>query len=259
MRRTQKQLEEEKIKYKVFEEGGRWYGFRNCPGCSKELKYSSKESHILLRTIRNSMANNCLCDTCNKLGENNHFFGKKHKKETVDMISKNRKGKAVGDRNSMSKLEHRKSVSIALKKKYDNGDLDFLKEIQSKNAIKNQANGKLKYAPISNAEKEVKKVFTDLGYKTIPQFGISSLKYDILLVDFNVLIEYNGDYWHCNPKKYKSDYFNKKKSMFAWELWDQDKKKKELAEKNNYKLFTIWEADYKFNKEKEINKIINNL
>jgi G:T-mismatch repair DNA endonuclease (very short patch repair protein) len=259
MRRTQKQLEEEKIKYKVFEEGGKWYGFRNCPTCNNELRYSSKESYILLRTIRNSEKNSCLCETCNKTGENNHFFGKKHKKETIDMISKNRKGKALGDRNSMSKLEHRKSVSIALKKKYDSGDLDFLREIQSKNAIKNQANGKLKYAPVSNAEKEVRKVFTDLGYKTIPQFGIGSLRYDILLVDFNILIEYNGDYWHCNPNKYKSDYYNKKKSMFAWELWKHDKRKKELSEENGYKLFTIWESDYKFNKQIEINKIISNL
>ena len=47
--------------------------------------------------------------------------------------------------------------------------------------------------------------------------------------------------------------------MFAWELWKQDAKKKELAEKNDYKLFTIWESDYKFNKQIEINKIIRNL
>jgi hypothetical protein len=131
MRRTQKQLEEEKIKYKVFEEDSKWYGFRNCPNCNNKLRYSSKESHILLRTIRNSESKNCICDTCNKTGEKNPFFGKKHKKETIDMISKNRKGKALGYKNSMSKLEHRKSVSIALKKKYDSGDLDFLKKIQS--------------------------------------------------------------------------------------------------------------------------------
>lgn len=47
--------------------------------------------------------------------------------------------------------------------------------------------------------------------------------------------------------------------MFAWQLWEQDKLKKELAEKNGYKLFIIWERDFMFNKEIEINKIINNL
>ena len=159
----------------------------------------------------------------------------------------------------MSNPKYRKRVSTALKKKYDNGELDFLKKIQSENAIKNQANGKLKYAPISNAEKEFRKVLEDLGHKTQPQFGIGSLRYDILLVDFNILIEYNGDYWHYNPNKYEKDYFNKKKRMFAWELWKHDKRKKELSEENGYKLFTIWESDYKFNKQIEINKIIRNL
>lgn len=47
--------------------------------------------------------------------------------------------------------------------------------------------------------------------------------------------------------------------MFAWQLWEQDRRKKELAEKNGYKLFIIWEADYKFNKDKEINNLISQL
>lgn len=47
--------------------------------------------------------------------------------------------------------------------------------------------------------------------------------------------------------------------MFAWELWEQNKKKRELAEKKGYKLFTIWESDYRFNKQIETNKIISNL
>jgi G:T-mismatch repair DNA endonuclease (very short patch repair protein) len=241
MRRTQKQLEEEKIKYKVFEENGKWYGFRNCPNCNKEVKQFSNESCILIRNIRNLDTRNALCAACKSVGEKNPFFGKKHSEESKKKNSNSRKGKACGEENAMSNPEYRKRVSVALK------------------AIKNQANGKLKYAPISNAEKEFRKILEDLGYKTEPQFGIGSLKYDIFLTDFNTLIEYNGDYWHCNPNKYKSDYYNKKKSMFAWELWNQDKKKKELAEKNGYKLFTIWESDYKFNKQIEINKIIRNL
>jgi G:T-mismatch repair DNA endonuclease (very short patch repair protein) len=259
MRRTQKQLEEEKIKYKVFEEGGKWYGFRNCPTCNKEIKQFSNESCVLIRNIRNLDTRNALCATCKNAGEKNPFFGKKHSDKSKKQNSESRKGKACGDKNAMSNPEYRKRVSVALKEKYDSGDLDFLKKIQSENAIKNQANGKLKYAPISNAEKEFRKILESLGYKTEPQFGIGSLRYDIFLTDFNTLIEYNGDYWHCNPNKYKSDYYNKKKSMFAWELWNRDKKKKELAEKNGYKLFTIWESDYKFNKQIEINKIIRNL
>lgn len=259
MRRTQDQIKAEMVKYKVYHEDSKWYGYKMCLGCKKEIKYSSIEKFILLRTIRNLEKENCFCSSCNKKGERNHFFGKRHNKKTIKQISKNRSGKACGEQNSMSNPEYRLRVSEALKEKYASGDLDFLKKIQSNNATQNQANGKLKYAPISKAEKEIKKKLEDLGYAIEPQFGIGSLKYDLYLINYNIIIEYNGDYWHCNPNKYKSDYFNRKKDMFAWELWEQDKRKKEIAEKKGYKLFIIWEADYKFNKEKEINNIINTL
>ena len=33
---------------------------------------------------------------------------------------------------------------------------------------------------------------------------------DIFLPDLNLIIEYFGDYWHCNPLKYDANYFNQK-------------------------------------------------
>lgn len=243
MRRTQGQIKEEIVKYKVYQENDRWYGHRMCLDCKNYIKHSSIERSILLRTIRNLEKKQSLCNHCSNIGEHNPFFGKTHNDKSIKQISKNRTGKACGEQNSMSNPEYRMRVSDALKEKYASGDLDFLKKIQSNNAIQNQANGKLKTAPISKAEKELKKILEDLGYIVEPQFGIGSLKYDLYLVNHNIIIEYNGDYWHCNPNKYKSNYFNQKKNMYAWQLWDQDKRKKELAEKNGHKLFIIWEAD----------------
>lgn len=60
----------------------------------------------------------------------------------------------------------------------------------------------------------------------------------------NKLIEFNGDYWHCNPKLYKADFYNKSKQMTASDIWEYDKNKKECAEKNGYKVLYIWEYDY---------------
>ena len=259
MRRTQKQLEEEMIKYDVYQENEKWYGYRKCPECKNIVKYSSIKRFILLRTMRNLEQEFCLCSSCNKKGERNHFFGKNHTEESTNKISKNRVGKACGENNSMSKKEHRESVSRELKKKYNSGELDFLKKIQSDNAFKNQANGKLKTAPISSAEKEIRKILEEKGLNITSQFNIGSLKYDLLINEKNVLIEYNGDYWHCNPQKYSENYLHKKKGLYAKEIWEQDKKKKLLAEEKGYKLFTIWETDYMFNKDKEINKILNQL
>ena len=259
MRRSKKELQEEAIKYRVFQENGKWFGYRICPKCKEEIKYSSIKSFILLRTLRNSEKQKTLCTSCGRKGVLNSFFNKTHSKISKKQISISRKGKACGEKNSMSNPEYRNRVSIALKEKYASGDLDFLKEIQRNNAFKNQANGKLNTAPISEAEKELRKALENAGYEIEPQFKIGSLRYDLFIKEKNVLIEYNGDYWHCNPKKYNSNYFNKKKGMFAWQLWEKDLIKKEIAEKNGHKHFTIWETDYKFNKETEINKIIDKL
>jgi very-short-patch-repair endonuclease len=148
---------------------------------------------------------------------------------------------------------------LLLKKKYDSGELDFLKDIQRKTMIQSLIDGKLKTAPISKAEIEIKKTLEELNFRIKPQFLIETLKYDFLLIDYNVVIEFNGDYWHCNPEKYDKNFLNKKKNLYAWELWERDKLKKELAEKKGYKFFTIWEKDYNINKNNEINKIINQL
>jgi G:T-mismatch repair DNA endonuclease (very short patch repair protein) len=64
----------------------------------------------------------------------------------------------------------------------------------------------------------------------------------------NVYIEFNGDYWHCNPKKYESDYWHEVRKMTAAEIWEYDNQKKRGIEVLGSKLFVIWENEYKNNK-----------
>jgi G:T-mismatch repair DNA endonuclease (very short patch repair protein) len=70
-----------------------------------------------------------------------------------------------------------------------------------------------------------------------------------------LIIEYNGDYWHCNPKKYEANYYNQKKQKFAKELWEYDKNKVDLILKKGYNLEVVWESDLK-NDHTIINKLI---
>lgn len=90
-------------------------------------------------------------------------------------------------------------------------------------------------------------------------FKLSNGKYK--LVDFydkknNLVIEINGDFFHCNPKKYNEDYFNYFSNLTAKEIWILEKQILDDV-KNLYgcKLYIIWESDWKENK----NEIINNL
>ena len=50
----------------------------------------------------------------------------------------------------------------------------------------------------------------------------------------NKIIEFQGDYWHCNPKLYKGNFYNKVKQKTASEIWKYDKEKAECAKKYNY-------------------------
>ena len=70
--------------------------------------------------------------------------------------------------------------------------------------------------------------------------------------ELKIAVEFNGDYWHCNPKLYDRNYIHPTIKKPAHLIWEKDERKKDLAEKNGYKVFTIWESDAIEDKTKEI-------
>ncbi len=72
----------------------------------------------------------------------------------------------------------------------------------------------------------------------------------------NKIIEYNGDYWHCNPIKYLPDYYNSRLKMKAKEKWKKDKEKIDFAKSKGYDVKVIWEKDYKDNPNKVIKECL---
>lgn len=72
----------------------------------------------------------------------------------------------------------------------------------------------------------------------------------------NIVIEFNGDYWHGNPKFYSS--YDMLKSCTAGEKWNYDEQRKQniCSYLNNPKFIVIWEYDYKTNKDQVINNIL---
>ena len=79
--------------------------------------------------------------------------------------------------------------------------------------------------------------------------GISRYNCDVVLNDLKIVIEYFGDYWHCNPKKYEQDFYNKRLHITALERWNKDKAKKEHIESLGFEYHVIWEYDWNNNKE----------
>jgi len=55
------------------------------------------------------------------------------------------------------------------------------------------------------------------------------------------IIECFGDYWHCNPKSYTSDYYHKRVHKTAVEIWKADKQRIDVLEELGYSVRIIWE------------------
>jgi G:T-mismatch repair DNA endonuclease (very short patch repair protein) len=85
------------------------------------------------------------------------------------------------------------------------------------------------------------------------------VKADICFDNENIIIEYYGDYWHCNPDKYDANYFHQRKKMYAKDIWKYDKIRKSQIEKLGYKLIIVWESKYKNQKEKTIQNIVKEI
>lgn len=114
---------------------------------------------------------------------------------------------------------------------------------------------------ISAAEKEIVKFLTESGMEVDPQFSLFDTNktkqyiYDVRCG--NKIIEYHGDWWHCNPNLFKPDYFHPRIHLTSEAIWARDKNKEDYAVNQNYELLVIWETDYKKDKNGTLDKCLN--
>jgi len=226
---------------------------KKCPTCNSIRFITSKNKNILCKNYYISERKKSNCKECSLIlqrGKGNPFFGKKHTEQTKKNISQSRKGKAIGQNNSMSKLEHRQKLSESLKKSWESGKLEETRKKMSEVLKNTRRQGKLKSVVKSKKETEICSFLKDMGYKVVPSLRVDTKICDIFIPSLNLIIEYFGDYWHCNPIKYESDYFNVKKKLSAKEIWKYDESKLELIKSYGYNLEVIWESELKLNNDK---------
>ena len=89
--------------------------------------------------------------------------------------------------------------------------------------IRNLTKNPRKFSSSSKPETKIFNIVKDLNYFVIKTKKIHEYICDIFIKDLNLIIEYNGDYWHCNPKKYEPDYIHPHKKKKAEEIWNDDK------------------------------------
>lgn len=80
-------------------------------------------------------------------------------------------------------------------------------------------------------------------------------RYDLTNTKTKKIIEFNGDYWHGNPLLYNKDkVILQRHGKTASDIWEKDRRKLDTANKNGYELMTVWESDYKKDKQGTIKK-----
>lgn len=91
------------------------------------------------------------------------------------------------------------------------------------------------------------------------EFGIMSpngyYKFDFTILELDLMVEFNGDYWHRNPKKYDSNYFER--GLYSYEVWERDQLKIEAANRRGFDVLVVWESDYLESPIEQIQSISN--
>ena len=93
---------------------------------------------------------------------------------------------------------------------------------------------------------------------TRPEGGV--WLYDFTDIKRKKIIEYNGDQYHGNPKKYLAEDYPHpfRKDITAKEMWTKDKLKMKRAEEDGYEILYVWDSEYRWgNKQKVIKECID--
>lgn len=189
--------------------------------CSNKCSLTSMEKKEKLKKWANS--------------DKNHW-----KNKNIQLKVKQTKFERYGDENYNNMIQHTKTMI----NKYGVPHATYLSKTQS--------NGK-------TISKGQKKLFENLKQKyndAILEHYLEdvSKSVDIYIPSRNIIIEYFGDYWHCNPNKYSKNYYHTQIHKTAEQIWEFDNNRINMFKENGYDVYVIWESDLKSEKGK-----LNNL
>mgnify|MGYP001605076604 CR=1 FL=1 len=114
-------------------------------------------------------------------------------------------------------------------------------------------NKQLKIGYQSKGHLDLHNEISDMGFET--HVRISSVSVDECNSDLKIVIEYNGDFWHCNPKKWQANDYNNGIKMYAKDKWYNDRKRFYFLKSLGYRVIIVWESDWKSNKIDCLNRI----
>jgi DNA mismatch endonuclease (patch repair protein) len=231
-------------------------------GCGHTLKiklymrYTKIPKYLFGHQRRNKKHNG------SRSGENNSFYGKRHTKETKEVMSSRRKGKTYEElygtegaveiklkRNEKLKKPH----SDEWNKKIAESHLGLKHTEESKQKMREAAYRRL---PRSYVDTEPELILQEALINEIIIFETQKHIYGIpdIFIEPNICIFVDGIYWHANPDIYKDgDVLYRNKT--AQQIWDKDKRVTDYLINSGYTVLRFWEHDIHNNLEEIVNKI----
>lgn len=103
---------------------------------------------------------------------------------------------------------------------------------------------------ISRPEKAIGAWLAANSYDYVPQFHINGVRfnYDFYIPSLNLILEFNGDYWHANPEIHLPGTlltFVHGGAKPVEAIWARDAARKLAAETHGYRFECIWEREFK--------------
>lgn len=106
---------------------------------------------------------------------------------------------------------------------------------------------------ISKGQQELIDSLLDSGF--IGNVQISNMNVDCCNHDFKIVVEYNGDAYHCNPKYWREGQYSTLIKMTAREKWQKDRNRYAVLRKMGYRVIVVWESDWLADKNSIIKRI----
>lgn len=239
---------------------------RHCPVCGKLISDKNKTGF------------------CNKhrdrTGENNPFYGKQHDNETMNRIKeKNSKifkekwkdeeyrNKVINSNIGLKRSEQfKKEQSERAKHQFDDPNQ---RKIRSERMKKSWQTGEIVktdkiFSSTSKQETsffDILSNYIDVKRKQRISYIEDNKKRWVLpdgIVNENIIVEYNGSLWHADPNRYKGDEIVHH-NYTAKQIWEADKKKKEIYESKGYFVIYAWSDNFLKHKEEYVKEIYNKI
>jgi len=226
------------------------YTTYKCDKCNKIFTENSKIFEIRKQKIN--------CEHCSKCGKS--LVAKANVKiglYDTDGNLKPNKGRFTSEKVSkLNKKEYKKYCKQRKKASTDfHKTLNDNPELYEAHYKKIYKNSKIGY--ISKGQKEIQILLEPYGFEL--EKNINGMFVDIVNVERKIIIEYFGDFFHANPRKYSPDDFIPVIKMTAKEKWNKDRKRNFKLRRFGYNVIVIWENKWMNNKKsvlKQLNELV---